>query len=443
MKIKIFFIVAICTLSLSASSIAEYKIVLTPSLSIDTEYTHNVDLSEDDRESDYVIVTTPGLDFEVSKKSRGVIISYEPGYSQYFRKTEYNTFRHSANLSAWTDISRRTKLNFHDSFSRSEEPITETDTTIRRGREPYYTNSARLNLTHQLGKSDSISLGYVFSILENKDPDIEDNVKHNPSIGFSHTFNPYMSMNTQISYIRGEFDGDDDVDNDIEDDFDQWNGSLQLTRKFTKYLDGFVQYSHTHMDFEGDSEDPEGENEDYQIYDPSIGINYTIAEGTFLSLSVGYFYRDRKYSSDNSGLTVNGDIGKTWALKRGSVNITGASGYDESYFGAENLGFNLYKQVRSAANYRFTRTLSGDIYASYRITDYKDVEDDREDKNTTAGLGLTYTSRIRWLPFSIGISYEYISVDSTQSENDYEDNRVQFNISMNKTKTFSKPIRLN
>ena len=425
MRLKIYFLAAIYTL-LPAISDAEYKIVFTPSISITGEYTDNVNLSDDDEESDYITIISPGFDLEISKTIRGVIISYEPGYSIYEKNASYNTWRHSAQFFGWTDISKKTKIELNDSFRYSEEPISEEDTTIREGREPYYTNSAGINLTHQLGKSDSISMGYTYSILENEDPDIEDNARHNPSMTYVHKFNPYLSLDTNVSYTRGEFE--------VSDDFDNWNGSLTLANKFTKYLDGFIQYSHTIMDYKGNTED-------YIIYDPSIGINYIIAEDTFLSLNVGYFIQDREKSDDESGLTLSGNLGKTWRFKRGSINLTGASGYEESYFGAESLGFDIFYQAKGTATYAFTRYISGNINGSYRSDTYVNVDPEREDRTKNAGLGLTFRSPIKWLPVSIGLSYLYHSVDSSLNENDYEDQRVQLNVSI--SKTLSKPIRLN
>ncbi len=425
MRLKIYFFAAIYTL-LPAISDAEYKIVFTPSISITGEYTNNVDLSDDDEESDYITTISPGFDLEISKRIRGLIISYEPGYSEYAKHSKYNTWRHSAQFLGWTDISKKTKIEINDSFRYSEEPISEEDTTIREGREPYYTNSAGINLTHQLGKSDSISMGYTYSILENEDPDVEDNARHNPSMTYSHNFNPYLSLDTNVSYTRGEFE--------VSDDFDNWNGSLILTKKFTKYLDGSIQYSHTIMDYKGNTED-------YKIYNPSIGMNYIIAEDTFLSLNVGYFIQDRENSDDESGLTLSGNLGKTWRFKRGSINLTGASGYEESYFGAESLGFDIFYQATCTATYAFTRYISGNINGSYRSDTYVNLDPEREDRTKNAGLGLTFRSPIRWLPVSIGLSYFYYSVDSSLSENDYEDQRVQLNVSI--SKTLSKPIRLN
>lgn len=427
MKFKTHAFLVICFLLIPSIAIADYKIVLTPKISISGEYTDNVNLSRDVEEDDYITTITPGLDLEVSRRNRGIIISYAPGYSRYDKNSTYNTWRQSVRLSGWTEISERTRLTIDDTFRRSEEPISEEDTTIRRDRNPYFTNSANLNLTHQIGKSDSISIGYVYSMLENDDSAIQDNERHNPSISFSHMFTPLIGLDTNVGYTRGTFSR-------VSDDFDEWNGSLQLSRLFTKYLRGFARYAHTYMNFEG-------EGEDYQIYDPSLGISYIIDEGTSVSIGVGYFIQDRERSDNIVGLNIDSDIQKTWTLKRGTINLTGSSGYGESYFGAEILGFNTYYQGGGSLSYQLTRTISGSLSGSYRLTDYKNLETDREDKSANAGAGLTYVPHIKWLPISIGISYLYRSIDSTQSENEYTDSRFLLDVST--SKTFSKPIRFN
>jgi len=402
------------------------KITFTPRVSVNSEYTGNVDLTAENETSDIITTLSPGFDFEASEKTRGVAISYEPGYSRYDKNSVYNTWRHSAQFSGWTGISKRTQLRLNNSFRRSEEPISEEDITIRRGRNPYFTNSASVNLTHQMGKTNSLSLGYVYSILENKAPDIEDSANYSPSIDFSFWFLRHLGLNATVSYNYGEF-------SDQSDDFNNWKGSLQLTRKFTKHFNLVFGYSHTYMNFKGESED-------YQIFDPSIGIDYTIDKGSSISFNVGYFFREREKNEDDSNISISGNIGKVWRVKRGSLNITGSSGYDEAYFGAESLGYNTYEQVQGSAGYQFTKYLNGNISGSYRITDFRDLIEDREDRRTSIGLNFTLIPPIRWLPISIVIGYSYSEVDSTRSENEYRDGR--FNLNISTAKTISKPIRL-
>lgn len=425
MKTKCF-IVTICIVCMSASFAFAFQATFTPGISVNEEYTDNYHQTENNKEHEYITTISPSFTTQILGKTSGAEIFYEPSYAIYDKFDENNTWRHSANFSGWAELSKNFRLDVSDSFVRTEEPnaeiegiITEEDTTIRRSREPYYTNSADLNLTCEFGESDSFNLGYLHSILENKDPDIEDNTRHNPSIGMTYWFIPrQIGIETNVSYTRGELE--------ISDDFDNWEGSVKLIKSFTRHFGGFVQYTHVYMDYQGDSEN-------YQIYDPSIGIAYIIDEDTHLSLSVGYFYQDREESENESGISINGDLGKSWTFKRGSINITGSSGYDEAYFGAENLGFDIFYQAQCNASYGFTRHISGDISGSYRRDKYVNLDTERKDNTAEAGMGLTFQP-LPWM--TIGLNYTCRSVDSTLDENNYVENKGLISITLSSSRQF-------
>jgi hypothetical protein len=413
---------------LPLDTIAGSKVTFTPRISFDLEFTDNVNLdTRGNEQSDVILVITPGFDFEASEKSRGLILSYDPGYASYRDFDIYNAWRHTGRLTAWTQISTQTQLRLTDVFRMSEDPITIEDYTLRRGRERYLTNSLDLTADHQLDKSRSLKLGYFYYLLENKDPNIEDSSRYNPSIGYSHRFSRYLSLDTTVDYNYGEFSGP-------TDDFNNWEIAFQLSRKFTEKFSLMGRYKHVFMNYKGLTED-------FQIFDPSIGINYIISEGSAVRFFVGYFYRDRDISKDDSDISFDGDIGKTWEFKRGSVGITGTAGYDYAYFTAQNLGYNTFAQVSARGAYQFTRYLGGEITGYYRRTEYPDLDVEREDDRRGVRLNFILTPRIRWLPISISAGYEYIELDSTRPEVEYYDSRVLFKITTEKA--FTKPIRLN
>ena len=109
----------------------------------------------------------------------------------------------------------------------------------------------------------------------------------------------------------------------------------------------------------------EKDTENYNIYNPSAGVRWRISEDADFTLDVGYFVRDREESDDDAGLTVDGDLGKTWRFRRGSIGINGSSGYRESYLDAENLGFSLYYGAECEAEYSFTRHISSNAFISF------------------------------------------------------------------------------
>ncbi len=430
MECKTYYFTLICILLFPFSSAAGFQATFTPRLSITEEYSDNIFLADEDEDDDFITTISAGFTAGLTGKFSGLNLSYDPSYAFYDEFTENDTLRHSAQLSSWTNISRNTRLELNDSFLFTEDPLSEADiaalraedptapidSTIRRSREPYYTNTASLGLTHQFGEADSINLGYVHSLLENEDPSVEDNEKHNPFLGLTCWLTPKVGLKVGASYTRGKFD--------TSDDFDSWNGNIQIINKLTKHFEVFRQYAHTVRDFEGNAED-------YNISDFSIGTNYAVAEDFTLTLAAGFFIQNREESDNESGLHANGNLTKTY--RRGSFNITGSGGYEESFFGSENLGFSKFYEAGISAIYELTRHISGNIFGSYRNNKYEDIDPEREDKTTRGGFGITIQP-LTWM--SIELNYTCRSVDSTLNENDYEENRGLIRITLSPSVPF-------
>jgi uncharacterized protein (PEP-CTERM system associated) len=120
-------------------------------------------------------------------------------------------------------------------------------------------------------------------------------------------------------------------------------------------------------------------------------------------------------------------------LKKGVIYLTGSGGYKEPTSGAESLGVREYYEAGSSITYRFTRHLSGNAFASYRYDDYLESTPDREDKTTKAGLGLNF-QMLKWM--SLDLKYNFRTVDSDRELEEYDENRVFFQISLFPTHPF-------
>jgi len=423
MKSKIF-IVAACTLFLTTSITFGYQATFIPRISVNEEYTDNVFLTERNKEHDYITTISPGFTAQILGKNSGAEISYDAGYSMYDEYDEYDSWRHDARFSGWVQMAKNTRLEVNDSFLytedplrdpdiarlRAEEPEALIDSTIRRSRQTYYTNTAGINLIHQFGRADSFNIGFIHSFLKNDDPDYEDNERYNPYAGLTFWFAPEWGLTMNGAYTKGDFDESDDVD--------MWYGSTRLIKRFSRQLDGFVQYAHTLVEYDGNSED-------FQIYNPSAGFIYTLSSDTSFSFEMGYAVLDGEDSDSESAMSAIGTLSKTF--KRGSINLFGSSGYEGSYFGAEELGITKFYAFGGSATYQLTRHLSGNIFGSYRNSEYVETTDDREDEITTAGLGLTLQA-LEWM--SLGLDYEYRSVDSDRDTEEYDENRIIFRITL-------------
>ena len=419
MKITLSSLITVVAFFLNFSTAAAANVDFTPRISVSEEYTDNLDLDASDEKEDFITTVSPGFTLDIDARSSGLSVSYDAGYSFYDEYDEYDGWRHSASLTGWTELSRRSRLEVTDRFLYTKDPRDdadeeERDFTLRTGRDPYYTNTAAVAILHQFGEADTLELRYEYSILENEDKTEEDNSRHIPSANLTYWLVPrQLSLEAGVEYTRAEFTRAAEADS-LSDDFDQWVGNIRLTKVIRRELSVFAAYTHTWLDYDG-------EEIDYQIYDPSVGFTYTWGEDALLTVGVGYFYQDRETGDDESGVTIDGDISKTWRFRRSSINLTGSSGYDQSYFGSENLGFDIYYMAAVSVTHGFSRHISGDAFSSYRRDEYTETEDNRRDDTLEAGCGITAQLN-RWLSTRLG--YTYTNVDSDESEDEYTENSV-------------------
>jgi hypothetical protein len=399
-----------------------YTVKCLPSFSISETYTNNLYFDDDaNREHDYITLISPGIIAGIEFKSLGLELSYNPAYSNYARFDGNNSMRQDAEFIGWAGISRTTRLNFTNHYVRTEDPVTirEDYTYIRRSRYLYHTNDATMELVSQLGHSNSITMGYTHGLLDNDDPDIEDNSSHNPYVNLVYWFRPNIwAVEADFNYINGLFEMD-------SDDFNHYVGDIRLIRRLGRHFDTFVEYSHSVMDYEG-------ETENYNIYNPSAGVRWQIAEDSRFSLDIGYFVRDSEVSDDDSGLTIDGDLGTTWRFRSGLISIIGSSGYRESYLDAENLGFSLFYGAVCEAEYNFSRHISANAFFAFTVDDYADLElepgePEREDRYTYGGVGVT-AHITKWC--SLNLEYTYRFLNSTIVELEYQENRATFTINI-------------
>ena len=423
MKSRIFFIAA-CTLFLTTSITFGYEATFEPSISVGTEYTDNLFLADRNKESEYITTISPSFKAEILGKKSGAKILYTPSYAMYDEYDELDEWRHRARLSGWVELSKNTRINVNDYFLYTEDPLSVADiapvrvedpdepidTTVRKTRRTYYTNTARVNLSHQFGEFDAFNIGYRHYFLKNDISIYEDKEIHNPFMDLTYWFTYKWGFTIGGSYTKGDYDE--------SDDYDFIRANARLIRRISKLLNGFVQFDYGTLDYDGNREDAEG-------YNLSAGFDYTISKDTFMSVAAGYAWLDRDRSDDESAPSVRVTLKKT--LSKGVIYLTGSGGYKEPTSGAESLGVREFYEVGSSANYQFTRYLSGNAFASYRYDDYLEYTPEREDKTTKAGLGLNLQV-LKWM--SLGLDYTFRTVDSDRDLEEYDENSVFFSISL-------------
>jgi hypothetical protein len=439
MKITRYFLCGILVIFCSTSSGLAAQFLFTPRTSATEEYTDNLFLTKDDKEDDFITTVSAGFTAEVLGQASGFELSADPGYVFYQDFSEFDDWELPASFRAWTQPGRSTRFEISDDFIRTTDPISQDqivvrdgrveevgDTTVRRGREPYYDNTARFNFLHQFGEEDRVYAGFVYGLLRNDDPQVEDNDYYSPSAGLDYWFTQRFGSQFFGEYTRGEYDQQSDFVGTPSSDFDNWLGTLRFLGRITRQFSLFAQYDQIYRHFTS------GDENDYLVYAPSAGFTYNFSEDMYLRLGLGYYWQVIENEEDEENPFLNGEISKTWNFQRGSINLTGLSGLAQNDFGAQNLDFQHFAAIQGSARYDFTRRFFGDIGAYYRYaftpgeTDEEDAEDvDTNEVQATAGLGFL---PFRWM--TLRLEYQFNYYDETNTDNDYTENRGLFTITL-------------
>lgn len=415
---------ALLAILAGATGVSALQATFTPRASVTEQYTSNVFLDENDEKDDWLTIGSVGFTLGLLGRNSGLELSYDPAYAYYLEFDENNSWRHAARLRSWSQFTKNTRLEVGDDFLRSEDtftreeidlirgedPLLELDPTIRRGRNTYTRNVARVQGTYTYGAQNEIYLGYINNLDDNSSKDEEDSMGHNPYIGFAYWLNPINALEGRGDYTYGDYED--------SDNFDDYMGMLRFLHRIDRQLSGFVQYNHTYRNYDGDTSS-------YMVYEPSVGITYDIETDINLLLRAGYFYQDLDDGNDASGPSGEATLTKLWPRARLELGASG--GYDRSDFDSENLGFEKYYQGNVFATYQFTRRLSGDVIGLYRNTKYEDTADDREDDFFIGGAGVTLQT-LEWMFFRVG--YDFRHRDSNVDGDSYDEHRGQITITL-------------
>lgn len=413
---------------------AQVNVDLLYKLELSGEYDSNLSLARDDEDSDWAYLINPSISLDVSTKTTKTLLSYSATIYNYHKNTEDNYIAHALSLNHSQRVTKRLTFNFYNNFNITQELYTvnvngesniyrPSSYTIRKERKYHSSYSGSLKLSYQFGKRDVCYIGYNHYRNWEQGDTAEEATRYNPVAGISFELLEHTFLNLNLSYIKGDFYGG-------SDDFDELMGTINLTREITKHFSIYGAYSHTYMDYSGDTED-------YQIYSPSIGFFYRISKNSSLNFSAGYYIRDKEKSDDEKRLNLNVDYNynKKWKINKGYLGFTYSSGYEDTYFGSENLGFTIYQAGGLSFLYEFTRHLSNSAYLDYRYNKYPDQDPERKDNIISFKDEVNYKVT-KWM--DVSISYLFRMLNSNIDDNDYKDHRAVISIVLHDSKKLIK-----
>ncbi len=413
------FILCWLMLALNLPCLVHADLTINPYVGGGVNYDDNIDLSPTEADHDVVTSIRPGVDLNWTGRHGNLGISYNPSYNAYVNRPEYTFTSHTATLEGSLTIARGTSLTASNAYMHTEDPLTGDDTTVRRGRNPYFSNTATVGISSQFGAESQIDLTYTYYVLENDDITIEDSSYHQPELAMTYWFLPNRyAIEMEGQYTIGDFD--------TSEDFEDLGARIRLIKRFGRRFDVYIDYSHTYLDYMNDAED-------YQVYSPIIGFAWDERADTRFEFSFGYFYRDNEFSGDDDGIVGNINVAYEWG-PGGTITFNGSVGYDQAFFGAENLGFNPFYEIATEVTYPIAQRLTGTLSGSYRRSLYIDETPDREDSVWGGETGLAYQA-LPWL--RLNLNYTYSQINSNVDLNDYTKNQVMLSVTL----TPRQPIR--
>ena len=441
MQKRLYALAVVALLLCIISPVQAAQFLFTPAIVVSEQYTDNLFLDRQNEEEDYITATGLDLTGQLLWRTAGMELHYKPTYNTYKNNDQLNDWRQEASLRAWKEFSRSSKLELNDTYLRTNDPTDQSPVIIqngqpqspviqtdrsRRGRHEYYTNVAHARMEHQFGPNDRVYAAYEYSILRDvtKTPGVpvDDNNIATPSIGLAYDFSPKWAVEIDSAYAINDYKD--------QNDRNEYDGNVRLLYRFDRALSSYVNYRHTILNYD------QGTDEDYKIYEPSIGMRYDFKENARIEIGVGYYVQDFKTSKDKTGINATSDINKRWNYRTGYFGISGGSGYIIDDTGVEDNGLNIYYDGRIEAGYNFTSRLSGSVFCSYRHDEYPDEIPKRVKKTGSAGAELNWQA-LKWMAF--GLSYRFSDVSSDRETDQYTENRAMLTVRI----APSTPWRLN
>ena len=382
----------------------------TPLITITEEYTDNFYQTGNNKDDEFSTIYQVGLSFGMIDKQNIFFIEYSPNYTDYMDKNEYDSWNHSISIDAVLQTSKNTILSFSDSFDRGL-----TRTILTNNFEKHDTNTATAAFRYQFGKEDFFDLSYTHTFDNYENPSQDEFKAHRPSAYMVYWFSPQFGLDLNASYSK--------IDYEISsNDPETLQGDLRFLKKINQHLDAYVKYAHTY------TEQTVG---DHVVYNPSIGFDWRPTEDSGVSMGVGVLFQewDNQDSDDSQDPFLELDVYKTFDFSRkGSLSITGSSGYRPTNEDAASLGFNIYYEAGFLLSYRLTRRLTAELDGFYGIDQYDEPGIDRKDNTLGIGAGLVW-SPLQWLTFNLSYSFIDFNTNADTREG-YQENVGLFTINM-------------
>lgn len=409
------------------------QVYFTPEPVFSGSYTDNLFLESENEDWDFITVAGINLTNEILWRRAGIRLNYSPSYNMYTEHESLDYWRHAATLNTWKIIQRSTRLEINDTYLRSNDPLDESvsdaepggpqgpDIEVdpnRRGRGEYYTNVAEARLSHQFGAEDDVFIAVQHRVYRDVDPLPNTPVANYdtvaPSLGLVFHFSQEWSTELDADY--------EDTQYTDRNDRNEYNAEIRFLYGFSRNVSGFCSYRHTILRFDLD----EAQNdENYDVYSPSVGIRYEISDRVRIEIAAAYYTQKFDHSEDEEGYFVNSDMDARWQFRTSYVSLSGGSGYDIDDDATADNRLNIYGRLRLGAGYNFSQHVEGSIHGRYRYDEFPNEEPVRLRHTAGAGAALNWQAA-QWV--DLNLSCDYSNVNSDDASEEYSETRAMLTV---------------
>jgi hypothetical protein len=403
-----------------------------PSLSFEEDYSDNINLTSANRREDWITTVSPGLRFSTSRaevttpgliqqaptETSGIDLQYQLGLVSYAKNSENNYISQEGKLNTWY-AGRRLNLGLKDYFIRSEEPLEQEYSAgalpnqyllgIQRQRAIYTRNVLEPSFGYQFGREDRIEINYRNMIYQNQDPTIQNSQENYINPRLTYWFNIHNGVTLEYGFTRGDFD--------LSPDLVGHMARARYTYRFNPHTSIFGEYTYLSRNFESPGID-------YDVNNPSIGIEHAFSPTLSGRVQVGYFCQNPEVGSSTTGISYDANI--TQRSEKTTYILSFQGGYTEDYFTAENLGFTKYYRTIGTISHRLMERMTVGLSGLIERDEY--TSSDQKDWIWRIGGNASYQI-LRWLILSLEAYHQ--QDDSNVDTMSYTETRGIFRLSAN------------
>lgn len=403
-----------------------------PYITVQEEYTSNVDLTPTNRKQDYITTVYPGLRFSTlprgattgerqapaAEQKYGMDLDLKAGLVFYAKEEDNNYTSLNGALNAWYLFRQSLSFRVRDYLIRSDE-LRENEYSVTavegqyvlsttRKRVIYVRNVFEPSVDYQFGSENRISINYRNNIYEVQGQSIGDSQENYVNPRLIYWFNIRHGITLEYGLTLGDFERSPDLLGHM--------ATGRYTYRFNPKTSIFGEYMFLIRDFESSSTD-------YDVHRPSLGMSHAFGPTLSGSAQAGYFWQNPEKGSRTGGFYY--DMSLTQRAKKTTYTLSFQGGYTEDYFTAENLGFTKYYRGIGTISHQLLERMSAGLSGSVERAEYLSDLADRKDLIWGIRTNLSYEI-LKWLSASLEGSHR--ENNSNTDNFDYSEYRGVFRI---------------